>query len=88
MVVEVIAGEVSENTSCKFQSADSFLGDGMRTDFHECVFASFICHSSQQPVECDRVGGGVFRRNRFVVDIIADGGNKSYFVSEVTEGII
>ena len=47
VVIQMIAGDVGEDTAGKFQSADTFLCHRMRTDLHKSIFAAFVRHSSQ-----------------------------------------
>ena len=88
VIIQMVTCQIGEDTSRELQAADTFLCNGMRTDFHEGIFAAGISHLSQQPVQGDRVGGGMLGRYRLVVDVIAYGGNQTYFIAEVAECII
>lgn len=88
MIIQMVAGQISENTAGKLQTADALLGNGMGTDFHEGILAAGICHFSEQAVQGYRVRGGVFGRYGLVVDVIAYSGNQSDLVAEIAESII
>ena len=87
MIIQMVAGQISENTAGKLQTADALLGNGMGTDFHEGILAAGICHFSEQAVQGYRVRGGVFGRYG-QVDVIAYSGNQSDLVAEIAESII
>ena len=88
MVVQMITCQVRKDTAGKLQSADSFLRDGVRTYFHESIFAAFVCHTSQKTVQRNRVRSSVFGRDGFIVYIIAYRRDKPHFVTEIPECII
>ena len=43
----MVAGQISENTAGKLQTADALLGNGMGTDFHEGILAAGVRHLSK-----------------------------------------
>ena len=73
MVVQMVASDIGKHATCKCQTANTVLDDGVRTDFHEYIFASGFCHLSQQTVQCNRVGSGMLSWDGFTIDIIHNG---------------
>jgi len=47
MIIQMVAGQISENTAGKLQTADALLGNGMGTDFHEGILAAGVRHLSK-----------------------------------------
>ena len=88
MIIQVVARKVGEDAAGKLQTADALLRDRVGADFHECVFASGVCHLTQQAVKGNRIGSGVLGWNGLVIDVVAYGGNQSDFIPEITECII
>ena len=88
MIIQVVARKIGEDAAGKLQTADTLLCDRVGADFHECVFASGVCHLTQQAVKGNRVGGGMLGRHGPVVNVVAYRGNQSDFISEITECII
>lgn len=46
VIVQMVARQVGENTTCKTEPADTFLVDRVRTHFHEDILAPGVCHLS------------------------------------------
>ena len=88
MIVQMVARQVSENTSGKTQATDSLLGDGMRTDLHKGILATGIRHLPQESVQRNGIGRRMIGRHRFVVNVVAYGRDETYLIAEVTEYII
>ena len=88
VVVEMVACEVGENTSHERQAADAPLMDGMAGTLHEGILAACRSHSGKEIVQLDGVRRGVVGRYFLVVDVVADGGKQTRFVSELAEHII
>ena len=88
VIVQMVAGDVREDASGEPQPSDTFLGYRVRADFHEGIFAAFICHASQQFVQRDRVRSRMVGGYGFSVDIIAYRGDKSDLIAEFSEHII
>src|SRR5665811_1066710 len=55
----MIMCQVGEYPSCKGQSGNTSLFNGMGTHLHEDILAPLINHVSKQGVELNRVRGGV-----------------------------
>ena len=88
MIIQMIAGEVREQSTCKLQSANTLLCDSVAGTLHEGVVATGIDHSCQQTVELNGVGCGVRSGHRLVLDIVADGGEQTAFMPHFAEHII
>lgn len=56
VIIQVVARKIGEDAAGKLQTADTLLCDRVGADFHECVFASGVCHLTQQAVKGNRVG--------------------------------
>mgnify|MGYP006887246622 CR=1 FL=1 len=64
VIIQVVARKIGEDAAGKLQTADTLLCDRVGADFHECVFASGVCHLTQQAVKGNRVGGWYARSAR------------------------
>ena len=88
MIIEVIACEIGEYSAGEGQSSDTLLSDSVAGAFHESILTSCLHHLSEQGIELDRVWSGVVGMVWFAIDIVADSGEKSAFMSHLTEHII
>ena len=88
MIVKVVARQIGEERPFELQATDALLMDGMRATFHESIGASSRHHVAEQAVEGDGVGRGVFRRDSFTVDVVADSGAEAAFVAEFAEHVV
>ena len=82
MVVQVVVGEVREDTCLELQSVDSRLLDAYGTYLHEAVFATCVNHFSQHGVDGDRVGCRVDSLCALCTDIVCDCRQQTAVVSE------
>ena len=73
VVVEMVAGEVCEYSSCKFKPSGTLLSECVGTYFHESVFTPLFNHFCQHPIEGYCIGCGVCRRVCCTVYIVAYG---------------
>ena len=81
MIIEVIAGEVGENSSSKPQCLNSVLNASMGADLHERIFTSCLNHLVEESVEGEVVGGRLLGRFHPLVDDVANGGKQSCLMS-------
>ena len=88
MIIEVVASEVGEDTACEFQSADTFLSDGVAGALHERILASCLYHLAQEHVQFDGIRCGVVSGNGFAVDIVDDSREQTALISHLAEHII
>ena len=88
VVVQMVAREVGEHSSCEVQTAYALLRDGMRAAFHERILTSCLHHACQQGVEFYRVGRGVVGWNLLVHNIVAHRREQSALVAQLCEHII
>ena len=85
MIVEVIVGDIGEDGTCKLQSLDPVLMDGVTAALHEHMGATGIHHAAQQRIEADGIGGRMGRRDLFMSDLAAYGRDQSGRMIEGTE---
>ena len=71
MIVEVVAGEISEDATGKLESVDTVLHASVRTHLHEGIFTSCLHHLVQETVEGEVVGGGLLSGLHALVDDVA-----------------
>ena len=88
VIIEVIASEVGEDSTREFQSADTFLSDGVAGAFHEGILASSLYHLAQKHVQFDGIRRGVVSGNCFAVDIVDDSREQTALISHLAEHII
>ena len=70
VIVEMIVGDVGEQSARKRQAGNAALHHAVRTDFHEAVFAPLVDHLGHQCVERHGVGGGVGCGHGLVADVV------------------
>ena len=88
MIVQMVAGEVGEESACEVQSADAVLGNGVAGAFHEGILAAGLHHTGQQGVQLYGVGGGVAGGHRLALNIVAHRRQQAAAVSQLAEHII
>ena len=88
VIVQMVACQVCEQASCKFQAADAFLCDGMAATLHKGIVATSIHHLCQQAVELDGVWSRMTGRDGLAFDIVTDRREQAALMAELTEHII
>ncbi len=88
MVIEVVVGDVGEDSSGEGRACDAFLHDAVGADLHEAVVAAPFGHFGQHGVETDGVRRGVRGGTRFVVDPVNDRGDEARLVAESAEQVV
>ena len=73
MVIQMVTGQVGENTSRIFETSYAFLNDSVRAALHEHILAALIGHTSKQTVQGNGIWGGMIGRNGLAVNVIAYG---------------
>ena len=87
VIVQMVACQVGKDTSSKCQTTDSLLGYSMRADFHKGISTSFVGHSSQQLIQCNRVGSCVAGWDGFILYIVADSGTQTALITHFLEHV-
>ena len=84
----MVTREVGKQASCKGQTADALLMNGMTWTFHKGIFATGSHHLAQQFIELYGVGCGMIGRNNFIFDVITYGREQSYLITELAKHVI
>ena len=88
MVIEVIVGDVRENTARKVQARRAVLMHRVAAYFHKCVVATGIRHVAQQSVDCQGIGRGVGAFDHPPSDAVLHGAKQSGFVAKPAEQVV
>ena len=88
VVVQMVTSKIGKETTCKFQSANTLLGNSMTGALHKGILTACLYHLSQQSVEFDGIRSGMVGRNHLVLDIVADSRKQTALVTKLTEHII
>ena len=88
MVIHVVTGQIGEDASREFQSADTLLVDGMARAFHKGILAAGLHHLAEQCIQFDRIWRGMVGRNSFPFNIVANGAQQSALITQFAEHII
>ena len=68
VIIEVVPGQVGENSPFKFESANAILVYGMGRDLHKTVFASQLNHLPEVSIDLKRIRGGMGSRKLLLTD--------------------
>ena len=71
MVVQVVAGQIGEESADKVQTADATLGNGVTRTLHKGILAAGFHHAGQQGVQLNGVGGGMAGGHGLALDVVA-----------------
>ena len=77
VVIEVVVGDVREDSARQLGSGQAVLVQGVRARFHEAVRASGIEHVGEELLQADRVGCGVGRGDHAVHDAVLHGAHQA-----------
>ena len=88
MIIQMVARQVGKDTSVERQATDTLLVDRMRTDLHKGILATGLHHPGHQAMEGDRVRRRMVGRDRFAIDIVADGREQPHFMSHLPEHFV
>ena len=88
VVVEVVAGDVGEESSNEVQASYAVLDNAVAAHLHEGIFASCLNHLGQKRIEGDGVGRGVLRGYHLSIYVVGNGGQESCLVSHAAEHLI
>ena len=79
--VQMVMGDVAEDSSGKAQSGHTMLAKCVRTHLHKAVFAMTVHHLREQLVEFHSVGSGVRGRDLLIPDFIHYRGEQTCLVT-------
>jgi hypothetical protein len=88
MIIQVVASQIRKDTTSKFQSADTLLGNSMTGTLHKDILASGIYHPVEQIIQFDRIRCCVTGRYGFPLDIVAYRREQSALITQFAEHII
>ena len=84
----MVACEVGEYCTGKFQSTGALLCQGVRTHLHERIFAACVNHLCKQPVQRYCIRGCVGRWVGCSVNVVAHSRQQSATVSHLAEKLV
>ena len=88
MIIQMVASQIGEDTTCKLQSTNTLLGNGMTRALHEDILTTGFYHTMKQFIQfygiwCCMTGG-----YRFALDIVAYRREQSTLITQFAEHII
>ena len=81
MEIEVVLGQVGEDSRIVFDAGDAVQGQGMAGNFHDDMGHALFLHEGQEVLEFDDIRRRVVNRQFFIVDEGVDGADDADMIS-------
>ena len=88
MIIEMVTGKVSENTSRENKTSYTLLTDAVAAYLHEGIGTALVRHLTEQTVQGNGVWCRDLSRNGLTINIVTNSTAKATLVTESAENII